>query len=952
MEVRFRLLGPVEVHVDGRRLDIGHARQRHVLAALLVDLNRAVSLDQLVDRLWDAPPRTARDSLYSYLSRLRAVLGAVDDVDLVRRGGGYVLVGDEDAVDLHGFRGLVARARAADDERAVGLFDQALGLWRGPVAGEMDSSWIDGVRARADEERLLAELDRNDVLLRRGEHAAAVAGIAAQAADRPLDERLAGQLMLALYRSGRQGEALDAYRRVQRRLVEELGADPSPPLRRLHQRILTADPVLGGHAPADLALGGHAPADLAFGGHAPAAPAPSRSTAPVPRQLPLPPPLFTGRTAELTWLDRAVPASSAPDRRSAVVAISGPGGVGKTSLALHWAHRDARRFPDGQLYANLRGFTPSGTPSSSPAVIRVFLQALGVDTDAIPPDDEARIGLYRSLTADKQLLVLLDNARDSEHVADLVPGGQACTVVVTSRRHLTGLVTTHGARQLTLDVLPAAEARDLLVRHIGPERADREGHEVPALAERSAGLPLAISVIGARAAVRADLPLAELARELDNAAAPLDAFEAGEITASVRAVFASSYRALPDGAARAFRLLSAGSPEIGLAAVAALLGVAPSRARVELTELCQANLLHEHVPDRFRMHDLVRLYADERARHDEPAESLVPAVRRLVDHYLHTALAAQQHMDHSGAVLVLSPAVPGSGPLSFDTDKAAMTWYDEEHQVILDTQRTAARYGWDLQVWQFAEVLRSYQLRRPPDPADGRATWEQALGAAERLGDRRLAAKCHRFLGHIAARHDFGPQAIEHLRQAVGLLEDSGDELEQARTHLAFAWVLERHGDDAAALDHSLAALPLFRSSGSRPGEADALNAVGWYQSRLGRLDEAAEHCGLALALYRESGDRNGEANTLESLGFIAHNAGRHDIAIDHYEQALRLFREDESAYQEADTLVRMADAHLARGAHCEARRTWEAALVLLHRQSRSLEAADVERSLRSLPPP
>lgn len=921
MGVWFRLLGPVEANVRGRRLDLGHARQRHVLAALLVDLNRAVSLDRLVGRLWDEPPRTARDSLYSYLSRLRAVLADVPDVDLVRQGGGYVLLADEDAADLHRFHRLVERARAADDERALALFDEALGLWRGPVAAGMDGSWVEGVRARADEERLRAELDRNDAMLRRGEHSAALAGITAQAAARPLDERLAGQLMLALYRSGRQGEALDAYHRVRRQLVEELGADPSPPLRRLHQRILTSDPALAAHAPAE----------------------PVAARPPVPRQLPPPPPLFTGRAAELDRLDGA----AAGRDRSTVVAIIGPGGVGKTSLALHWAHRAAHRFPDGQLYANLRGFTPSGTPLSPHAVIRAFLQALGVDPDAIPCDDEAQVGLYRSLTADRELLVLLDNVQDSEQVSDLVPGGPACTVVVTSRRHLPGLVTTHGARPLPLDVLSPPEARDLLVRHIGAARADREPDAVRALAERSAGLPLAISVLGARATVRPDLPLGELARELDPT--PLDVFEAGEITASVRAVFASSYRSLPDGAARAFRLLSAGTSEIGVAAAAALLGLPAPVARAELTELCQANLLHEQAADRFRMHDLVRLYAEERARHDEPAGSVASAVRRMVDFYLHTTAAAQAVLDPARPLDSLGPPPSDCEPLSFDTEKAAMTWCDEEHSAVLDAQRLGARHGWDREVGGFAEALRTYQLMRVPDQDDSRATWELALAAARRLGDLRLDAKCHRFLGHIAARHDYGPLAVEHLREALRLLEDLGDGVEQARTHLAFAWVLERRGDDAEALEHALAALPLYRDGGSRPGEADALNAVGWYQSRLGRLDEAAGHCERALALYRELDDRNGQANALESLGSIAHTAGRHDLALEHYRRALDLFRDQGNEYQEADTLVRMGSLHLARGARHEARRAWEAALAALRRQERSVEAAEVARSLDEL---
>jgi DNA-binding SARP family transcriptional activator len=429
MTADFRLLGPMEASVDGELVEPGHARQRCVLAVLLVEANHAVSADQLLDRVWgERPPHRARNVLSGYLSRLRQVLAPADEVRISRTPDGYVLVANPMAIDVHRFRRLVADARTADPPTAAELLTRAMGLWRGEPFATFDTPWLNEVREALKGERHAAELARNDLALQSGGHGAVLPDIAAAAELHPLDERLAGQLMLALYQSGRQDRALAAFQMIRRHLVEELGADPGPPLRRLHQQILDGDPTLTTRPSGRSTAGQASP-------H-------------VPRQLPAPPPAFSGRDRELAELD----AFLAPaDQRPNSVVISGTGGVGKTALALQWARRAAHRFPDGQLYINLRGFDPSGSTVSPGEAVRGFLEALDVSPQRMPTSVDAQVGLYRSLLADRRILVVLDNARDVAQLRPLLPGAPGCLAVVTSRNHLTGLVATEGAAPLGLE---------------------------------------------------------------------------------------------------------------------------------------------------------------------------------------------------------------------------------------------------------------------------------------------------------------------------------------------------------------------------------------------------------------------------------------------------------------------------------------------------------------------
>jgi DNA-binding SARP family transcriptional activator len=588
--VEFRLLGPVEALVDGQPVPVGYAQLRRALAVLLLDANHTISVDQMVDRIWGNRrlPQRPRSAVQHSMAVLRSALAGARDVTIAWRSVGYQLTVDPGTVDVHRFRELAGQARAAgDDDHAAALYGQALGLWGGEPFTGLNTPWLDSVRTTLAQEHHAARLDFADVQLRRGQHTVLLAELGARSSENPLDERVASQLMLALYRGGRQADALEHYQEVRRRLADELGTDPGPSLQTLHHQILTADPALATRRDAG-----------------------ERHRPPVPRQLPAAPRMFTGRASELAAVTHSLSIQAPPGCTVPVYAIEGAGGIGKTWLALHWAHQNLSRFPDGVLYADLRGLGPAGDPVPAATVLRGFLSALGAGSDSVPQDAQAWGGLYRSMIADKRMLIVLDNAAGTAQVAPLLPGESACTVLVTSRRRLVGLVTAHGARALELDVLNGPEARDLLARHLGENRLAAEPCAASDLLAYCAGLPLAISIVAAQAATRPDFPLQALADELSDQAFRLDALDTGETGTSLRAVLSWSHHELSAGAAMLFGLLGlAPGPDFSLPAAAALAGLTVPQARVLLRELGNAHLVQQHAPGRYRMHALVRLYA-------------------------------------------------------------------------------------------------------------------------------------------------------------------------------------------------------------------------------------------------------------------------------------------------------------------------------------------------------
>ncbi|WP_187414679.1 AfsR/SARP family transcriptional regulator [Nonomuraea sp. PA05] len=716
-EVRFEVLGPLRAWRARTSLALGSGRRRTLLAVLLLHANRPVSRDRLIDELWGGNvPAYAVNLLQKHMSSLRAWLepgraGRGPSGTLAWTEAGYVLRVPPGGLDLEVFEQEVRRAReahvAGDLRGASDAFHAALRLWRGPVCDGLGSPLLDMVRDQLAERRIGAIEECMEVDMVLGDQADLVAELRWLVAHHPLRERLHALLMLALYRSGRQAEALAAFRDARRRLLEELGVEPTAPLQTLHQRILAADPDL-------MPL--------------PDAPAPrSRPPTVTPAQLPHGVPQFVGRQAELDRLDALL----ADDRAGAVV-LTGMAGVGKTTLAIHWARRIQSRFPDGQLYVDLRGFDPSGSPMEPAEAIQGFLDAFAVKADQLPAGVHARTALFRSLLAGRRMLIVLDNARDAGQVRPLLPGAPGCLAVVTSRDRLTGLVAVEGAHAFAVDLLPKQDARLLLTRRSGTAQdgaADGSAHrpagegtgegtgegaavdEIVAFCGR---LPLALSIAVARAVTSPRLPITALAAELRGARARLDPFDGGEQATNVRAVFSWSYRLLSPPAARVFRLLGLHpGPDFTPAAAASLAGLPPRDAHPLVAELARTNMLCERVPGRFALHGLLRAYACELSDAKDTREERRTTLHRLLDHYLHSAhLAGRILRPGRDAGSGLRPALPLVTPETPIGRDEARTWFTAEHLVLLAAARRAAESGFPLHARQLTWSLASFLNHR------------------------------------------------------------------------------------------------------------------------------------------------------------------------------------------------------------------------------------------------
>ncbi|WP_246037618.1 AfsR/SARP family transcriptional regulator [Saccharothrix texasensis] len=894
---------------------MGHGRQRSVLAVLAVEAGRVVAVDTLIDRVWgERPPSRARSTLRTYLTHLRRAL-APSGVAIIHRNAGYLLTAEPHIVDLHRFHQLLTSARVQQDsERALDVIEKALGLWRGEPLAELDTPWAQAIRNRLHLERAAAEADRIDWALACGWHRQVLPELATAAEAEPLDERMAGQLMLALYRGGRQADALRHYQHTRQRLVEELGTEPGEALQELHQRILIADPTL---TPSDTTITGGSSA--------------------VPRQLPAPPRWFTGRGDHLAALDTAL------KRRGTVVisAIGGAGGIGKTWLALAWAHRHLDRFPDGQLFVDLRGFSPDGTPTDPAVALHGFLDALGVLPDRIPVDLEARSALFRSLVAERRMLIVLDNAATAEQAVPLLPGGTTCTVLITSRRRLPGLITRHGAHSLPLGVLTDTESRALFVAALGPDRVADDEHATAELIALCGGFPLALGLIAAHA--QPGLPLKEAATELRESG--LDALDADDPTASLPAVLSWSLRHLTEHQRTAFALLSiAPGPDIGLPAAANLTGLPERETRAVLRALADASLIDSRLGGRHAMHDLVRAYATT-LTHDLPDLVREAALERVTDFYLHTAHTAHCLLTPDDESVRPGLPSPGVYPHPLPDPPAAMAWLEAEHHHLLAAQRTAVTHHRHYTVWHLAQSLSAFHLRRG-HLDDDLAVWHAALNAATHLPEPTTRARARRYLGIAYLRLRRHEEATGHLHRALALAEHHHDTTQQAGTHLDLAQTWELRGDDRKAMKHARNALDLCRTLDNATRKAEALNAVGWFAARLGDFDTARSHCQTALALHRHHNNSEGEAATLDSLGYIDRHTGHHHQAIHHYRQALTLLRTLGHTYQVASTLDHLGHPHTALGQHEQARAVWQEALELYREQTREAGAQRIQRQL------
>jgi DNA-binding SARP family transcriptional activator/tetratricopeptide (TPR) repeat protein len=914
--VQFRVLGPLQVITgDGEEpITIPAARLRVLLAVLLWRANQPVAADELAELVWDGvPPAGTAEAVRALVMRLRRRLDERASARIVTRAPGYVIEISGDELDTWRFEALTRQAgaavRAGQWAQAAGAATEALGLWRGAALADVASRLLRDRWVPHLEQLQLQALDwRIEADLHEGRHEQLVPELRELTARHPLREGFYGQLMLALYRGGRQAEALATYQGARGVLVAELGVEPGPALRNLHQGILSADPELIVAGPARTAAAGYEQL--------------------TPRELPPAVAGFTGRRAELEALTALADRPGGQGSGAVVIsAIGGTAGVGKTALAVHWAHQAAGRFADGQLYVNLRGFDPSGAPAAPADAIRGFLGSLGVPPERLPPDADAQAGLYRSLLAGKRMLIVLDNARDEQQVRPLLPASPASLVLITSRNQLAGLAAADGARLLTVDVLADDEAVQLLTARIGTARAAAEPGATGEIAELCAHLPLALAVAAARAVTRPGFPLAQLTAELRDASGRLDVLDAGDSAASVAAVFSWSYHQLSPDAARMFRLLGLHpGPDISVAAAASLAAVGEPGARSLLRELARDCLITEHAPDRYASHDLLRAYAAAQGRGHDPQPDRDAATIRILDHYLHTADRGCVLLTPSREPLPLAPPSPGTCPERLADRWEALAWFEAEHQVLLGAVTLGADIGADRHAWQLPCAMTDYLFRRGY-PREGIAVLAGAVAAATRLDDTLGQAVSLRSLGNAFARTGNNDQARAHLERCLPLFERLGDLRGEAGAQASLAKVAEIQGRFADALAHDEQALRLCRAIGHELGEATILTGVAWYHAVLGDYQQARSFCEQSLTLIAKLDAHDFEHTVWDTLGYIEQHLGDFAQAAAHFEYALGLCRKYGNRYDEVEILIHIGDVRLAGGELPGARQAWQQAL-------------------------
>jgi len=943
------VLGPLAVWQNGIRADPGAGRQRAVLGLLAVHPGAALHRETIIDAVWgDQPPASAVAMVQSYASRLRRLLG---DRVLASDGTSYRLLlsaAELDALEFARLAGLATDAAAAGNPAAAcRRYDRALQLWRGEPLADISMLRGDPALTELAQQRTVMILDYAQAAAAAGRPERVLALLRELAARDPLDERVHARLMLTLAACGQQATALSVFGQLRQRLDAELGITPGTELADAHVRILRGQLRLPGGA--DVTNGTAAPRPVSTAGRNGNARertiGPVISDRPGPpatgfRQLPAPVAHFTGRAAELAELTGLLDQAGDSPGTVVISAIGGMAGIGKTALAVHFAQQAAARFPDGQLYVNLRGFGPTGPPATPAEALLGFLDALGVKPEQIPAALGAQAALYRTMTAGRRLLIVLDNARDEDQVRPLLPGSPGCLVIITSRNQLTGLAATDAASLLTLDVLTDTDARALLTTRLGSTRAGAEPQAVAEIVSLCARLPLALAITAARAAARPQFTLAAIAAELRDTHLRLDALDTGDPAASVRAVFSWSNRQLTPAAAAMFRLLGLHpGPDISTPAAASLAGIPPSQARQQLTELTRAHLITEHLPGRHALHDLLRAYATEQAHTTDGQQTRHQATGRILDHYLHTAARAARLLDAAKEPVALDPPRPGAAPRQPADRRQAQAWFEEEHQVLLATVAFAAGSGFDSHAWQLPWAMAPF-LRARGHWQEWAATQRTALGIATRLGDTAAQALSGRLLADACTNLGDHDQARGYFASSLMLYQRLGNRLGQAKIQHSLCIAAERQGRYADALGHSEQALRRYQDIGDKAPEAEALNAVGWCHGLLGDYRQARAFCRQALTLSTEIGHRKLEGHVWDSLGYAEHHLGNLAEAAACYRHALSLCREAGDRFHEAATLTRLGDTHRAAGELTQARDAWQQALAIL----RDLHLPDAEQ--------
>ncbi|MEU9504826.1 BTAD domain-containing putative transcriptional regulator [Micromonospora sp. NPDC048170] len=902
--LRISVLGPVQVSDGDRPVRLG-PKLVELLAILLVEAGSAVPASRVVELMWGVTsPAGARATLRSHVYHLRRALRADGDPVLrtVGSGGGvaYRLDLPDDAVDADRFerwcvegRRLVSAGENDLTEQGVARLRGALALWRGPAFADVaDRPFVRPRVARLEAARRAARRDCAEGLAALGRHAEAITQLSGALVDDPYDERVRRLFALALYAEQRVDEAAEVCREGLV-LLGERGLD-APELQALQRDILRR--------------------------RLPSPRVPAEQVKPArPCLLPPDPPQFVGRAGELAAARRLL--LDAPDG-SPTVLVSGLAGVGKTLFAVCLAHSVRDDFPDGQLYVDLRGYDPVGTPTSPGEAVRGFLDALAVPPERVPATLEAQTGLYRSLLAGRRVLVVVDNVREVEQARPLLPGAAGCATVVVSRNQLSGLVVAEGARPLRLDLLTTGESHELLRRRVGRARLAGEAAAVEQIIDACGRLPLALAIVAARAASHPEFALAALAGELRAGGGGLDAFAVGDT--DVRAVFSWSYHALPPASARLFRLLALHpGPDVTVESAASLAVSPVEEARVAMRDLAAAHLVVEHVPGRYALHDLLRAYADELTPAGDGERP--SALRRVLDHCLHTATGADRLLWPHRDPLEAPPAVAGVRPEVFADREAALGWFTAEHRVLLAALDRAERSGLDGHVWRLAWAMANFFARRG-HWLDWVRVGESSVAAARRQGDQAAEAEAYRIRGgaHVRLR-DFDAARADYGR-ALELFGRLGDLVGQGFTCRSLGWLCEQRGDIRDALRHDLRALELFERAGHERGVANTHNSVGWCHALLGDHEQAIDHCRRALALLDRLGDPVGMAGALDSLGYAYRQVDLRE-ALACYQRALGLYRGLGDRMNEALTLRNLGEAQHGGGEIDAARESWRQAL-------------------------
>jgi DNA-binding SARP family transcriptional activator len=1008
--MRFRILGPLEVLSPSGWTAIGAPRWRSLLACLLVRPGQLVPTETLIDELWgDNPPSTAKNLVSIYVHQLKKVIGDTEGQLLLHRAPGYMLRVAPGDLDLQVFESLAAKGSAAlaaaDPERAAGLLGEALGLWRGTLLADVAPSPLVANRADQAAELWLTTTElRVEADVECGSAVAVIPQLRGLVAEHPLRERLWALLMRALEEAGRRSEALEAYGQARQVIADELGTDPGGELQRLYAELLAADVSTPpsrarprpGRPAARAAAGapdvsadallvrypeatqkhaddddrddadgerpdGDSPGTIAIGTIAEPAPTPAASAGagatavgtassiPRPAQLPTDIGDFTGRETHVAHLCALLLAGNPESTPGAVpiAVVSGAGGLGKTTLAVHAAHQVRAKFPDGQLYVDLLGATAQ--PAEPGEVLARFLRDLGINGDKVPARDDERAALFRTTLVGRRVLILLDNARDAAQVRPLLPGSSSCAVLVTGRNRTSDLAST---RFVDLNVLEDTEALALFALIVGDDRAAAEPDATAEVLVACAGLPLAIRICAARLAARRQWRISTLAGRLRSEHRRLDELSIGDL--AVRASFQVSYdslRRMASGVdpARVFRLLGLWQGrQISLAAAAALVGAAEDDVADALETLVDANLLESPAPDWYRFHDLLRVYATERAQAEESQDARAEAVHRLLWWYLDTSETAANVVSPQRYLVPREAMAPGYPPLTFTAVEEALAWYDDERANIVSATRLAFAAGLDDVAWRLPPTLFPMFSRRS-NWTDCVTAHRIGLEGAQRAGNRAGEAWVLNQMGFALARLR-DREAFDRLEQALAIRREVGDTRGEAQTAITLGeGHLKMHGPGEEALQYMRRAVDLLEPMGSISLRSVALNNLGEVYFGLGDLD-AAEECYIqARDICRQMAGGYVEGHALHNLGRVYHFQHRFDDAVASFTDALGKHRAAGLLWGEAMTLKHLGEVRAQTGDLRDARASLVDALRIFEQIGDQAEEAETAALLTSL---